>query len=287
MRRMRRLLSETCTRWYNNNPWQQSAALAYYAIFAIAPLFIIAVAIAGLVFGVQATANQIVGAIDGLVGQELAMAIQSLLKNATRPESGKIATLIGIVTLFVGAAGVVLQLKTSLNAIWCVQPQAGVGMLAIVWEYMSAFLIVLGIGFFLLVSLALSAGMAAVSKAFPLVLPGGVALWQWIDLAVSVLLLTVLFALTYKILPAAKIAWRDVWIGALMTAVLFAGGKWLIGMYLSYSGVSSAYGAAGSLIVILLWAYYSAQVFLFGAEFTHVFAQRRSAELESPIPAGA
>ena len=251
---MRRLLSETCTRWYNNNPWQQSAALAYYAIFAIAPLFIIAVAIAGLVFGVQATANQIVGAIDGLVGQELAMAIQSLLKNATRPESGKIATLIGIVTLFVGAAGVVLQLKTSLNAIWCVQPQAGVGMLAIVWEYMSAFLIVLGIGFFLLVSLALSAGMAAVSKAFPLVLPGGVALWQWIDLAVSVLLLTVLFALTYKILPAAKIAWRDVWIGALMTAVLFAGGKWLIGMYLSYSGVSSAYGAAGSLIVILLWA---------------------------------
>lgn len=283
---MRRLLSETCARWYGNNPWQQSAALAYYAIFAIAPLFIIAVAIAGLVFGVQATANQIVGAIDGLVGQELAMAIQSLLKNANRPESGKIATLIGVVTLFVGAAGVVLQLKASLNAIWHVQPHAGAGMLSILWEYVSAFLVVLGIGFFLLVSLALSAGMAAVSKAFPLILPGGVVLWQWIDLAVSVLLLTVLFALTYKILPAAKIVWRDVWIGALMTAVLFAGGKWVIGMYLSYSGVSSAYGAAGSLIVILLWAYYSAQVFLFGAEFTHVFAQRRSAELESPLPAG-
>lgn len=147
-------------------------------------------------------------------------------------------------------------------------------MLAVAREYVSAFLIVLGIGFFLLVSLALSAGMAAVSRAFPLVLPGGVALWQWIDLAVSVLLLTVLFALTYKILPSARIAWREVWIGAIITAVLFTAGKWLIGRYLSYSGVSSAYGAAGSLIVILLWAYYSAQVFLFGAEFTHVFARR-------------
>lgn len=271
---MWQLFSETCARWYGNNPWQQSAALAYYAIFAIAPLLIIAVAMAGLVFGVQATANQIVGAIEGLVGQELAIAIQSLLKSANRPESGKIATLIGVVTLFVGAAGVVLQLKSSLNAIWCVQPQAGVGVLAVVWEYVSAFLIVLGIGFFLLVSLALSAGMAAVSQAFPLVLPGGVALWQWIDLGSSIMLLAVLFALTYKILPSVQIAWRDVWIGAIITAVLFTGGKLLIGAYLTYSGVSSAYGAAGSLIVILLWAYYSAQVFLFGAEFTHVFAQR-------------
>jgi membrane protein len=271
---MWRLFTETFSHWCEDNPAQLSAALAFYAIFAIAPLLIIAVAIAGLVFGVHATQNQIVDAIDGLVGAEIAAAIQATVKNASHPQAGKIATLIGIVTLFVGAAGVVMQLKHSLNAIWEVAPKPGRGVFAVVWEYLGAFLAVLGIGVFLLLSLALSTAVAALSRSVTIVLPHGIAFWQWVDLGVSLGLITVLFALTYKVLPSARIAWRDVWIGALMTAALFTLGKQVIGEYLAYSSVTSAYGAAGSIIVLLLWVYYSAQVFFFGAEFTHVYARR-------------
>ena len=268
------LLKETCKQWYEDNTAQHSAALAFYAIFAIAPLLIIAVAIAGAVFGIQATENQIVDAVDGLVGREIAMAIQATVKNASHPQSGTIATLVGIVTLFIGAAGVVMQLKQSLNMIWRVQPNPGQGIFSGVWEYLSAFLIVLGIGVFLLLSLVLSTAMAAVSQSVSIVFPGGILLWQWIDLGTSACLLIVLFALTYKILPSVHLSWRDVWIGAVITSVLFTMGKQLIGRYLASSTVTSAYGATGSLIVILLWVYYSAQVFFFGAEFTHVYARR-------------
>jgi membrane protein len=269
---------ETCKeafwQWYDDNPAQLSAALAFYAMFAIAPLLIIAVALAGLVFGVHATQNQIVDAMEGIVGREIALAIQATVKSANQPHSGKIATLVGVVTLFIGAAGVVMQLKQSLNAIWQVAPKPGRGVLAVAVEYGGAFLAVLGIGVFLLLSLAVGTAIDALSDSVQQLLPGGFALWRWVELGVSFGLLTLLFALTYKILPSVHIAWRDVWIGAAITAVLFTLGKMLIGKYLAYSSVTSAYGAAGSIIVILLWAYYSAQVFFFGAEFTHVYARR-------------
>lgn len=271
---MWRLFTETFAQWYEDNPAQFSAALAFYALFAIAPLLIIAVAIAGLVFGIHATQNQIVEAMDGLVGPEIAVAIQATVKNASRPQAGKIATLVGIVTLFIGAAGVVMQLKHSLNVIWEVAPKPGRGVWSGLLEYLGAFLAVFGIGIFLLLSLAVSTAVAALNHFVNIVLPSGIVFWQWADLGVSLGLVTVLFALTYKVLPSARIAWRDVWIGALMTAALFTLGKLFIGKYLAYSSVTSAYGAAGSIIVILLWVYYSAQVFFFGAEFTHVYAQR-------------
>lgn len=274
---MWRLLTETFAQWYDDNPAQFSAALAFYAIFAIAPLLIIAVAIAGLVFGIHATQNQIVEAMGGLVGPEIAAAIQATVKNASRPRAGKIATLVGIITLFIGAAGVVMQLKYSLNVIWEVAPKPGRGVWSGLLEYLGAFLAVLGIGIFLLLSLAVSTAVAALSHSVAIVLPSSILVWQWVDLGVSLCLLTVLFALTYKVLPSAHIAWRDVWIGAFITAVLFTLGKLFIGKYLAYSSVTSAYGAAGSIIVILLWVYYSAQVFFFGAEFTHVYARRYGA----------
>src|SRR5258705_3506684 len=229
------VFKETCTLWYNDNPSELSAALAFYAIFAIAPLLIIAVAIAGLVFGVHATQNQIVEAIDGVVGPEIAQAIQATVKSASRPHAGKVATLVGVLMLFLGAAGVVMQLKHSLNAIWEVAPKPGRGVLSVLLEYLSAFLAVLGIGLFLLLSLALSTAVAALSHSVVVVLPGGIAFWQWVDLGVSLGLVTVLFASIYKVLPSARIAWRDVWIGALMTAFLFTLGKLLIGQYLAYS----------------------------------------------------
>jgi membrane protein len=284
------LLKETYNQWSEHNPSQLSAALAFYAVFAIAPLLIIAVALAGLIFGVQATENQIVEAIGGLVGPSLAMAIQTTVKSAGRPQAGLLATLIGVVTLFIGAAGVVMQLKQSLNTIWEVELKLGSGVFPVIAEYLGAFLMVIGIGIFLLLSLAVSATVAALSRLtapsdavfgvwinFVTSFLHSVAFWQWVDLGVSFGMLTLLFALTYKILPSARIAWRDVWIGAAMTSILFTIGKWLIGIYLAHSSVTSAYGAAGSFIVILLWVYYSAQVFFFGAEFTHVHARRYGA----------
>ncbi len=174
------VFKETCTYWYNDNPSELSAALAFYAIFAIAPLLIIAVAIAGLVFGIHATQNQIVEAIDGVVGPEIAHAIQATVKSASQPHAGKVATLVGVLMLFLGAAGVVMQLKHSLNVIWEVAPKPGRGVLSVLSEYLGAFLAVLGIGLFLLLSLALSTAVAALSNS--VVLPGGASFWQWFDL---------------------------------------------------------------------------------------------------------
>jgi membrane protein len=269
------IFKETCAEWLEDNASQLSAALAFYAIFAIAPLIIIAVAMAGLVFGVQATENQIATTLGGLVGEEIALAIQATVKSANHPHSGKVATLIGVVTLFFGAAGVVGHLKYALNTIWEVALKPGRSLLAAVLDYLRTILVILGIGVFLLFSLAVSTTVSALSHSLTVTLPGGIALWRWVDLGLSLGLLTLLFALTYKILPSVRLAWRDVWIGAGLTAVLFTLGKLLIGIYLARSSVSSAYGAAGSIIVLLLGVYYSPQIFFFGAEFTHVYAQRR------------
>lgn len=275
------LFKETFWQWIEDNPSQLGAALAYYAIFAIAPLLVIAVAIAGLVFGVQATENQLVGALQGLVGQEIATAIQATIRSASTPRSGIVATVVGIATSFLGAAGVVAQLQSALNTIWQVEPQPGRGVLGMVKDYVVSFLMVLGLGFFLLVSLVVSTGMSALSHSVTAVLPGGAVVWQWVDFLVSFALITVLFALTYKIVPHVRIAWKDVWIGAAMTSLLFTIGKFLIGWYLAHSSVTSAYGAAGSVVIILLWVYYSAQVFFFGAEFTRVYAHKHGAGIVS------
>jgi len=273
---MWQLIKETFAKWYEDHPAQRGAAMAFYAIFAIAPLLVIAVALAGSIFGIQATENQIVGALQDIVGPELATAIQALIKNASRPKSGRVPTLVGILTLLLGALGVMGELQNTLNTIWRAKPQSGNQLLRWLKEQFFLLVMVFGLGFFLLLSLIASMASTAVSQSVAARAPGGATVWQWVDFFASFVLLTSLVAVIYKVVPAVHIAWRDAWVGAAVTSILFTLGKWLIGWYLVHSTVTSAYGAAGSLIAILLWVYYSAQVCLIGAEFTWVYAHHYS-----------
>jgi membrane protein len=230
------------------------------------------ITIAGLVFGREATQQQIINTFGGLVGPQGAQAIQGLLQGASQPKSGVLGTILGLVTLLIGAGGVVGQLQDSLNTIWGVAPKPGRGLLGMVQDRFVSLGMVLGVGFLLLVSLVVSTVLSAAIHFMSGMLPGGEALWQSVELLVSFGFVTLLFALIYKILPAVAIAWRDVWVGAGMTALLFMVGKFLIGLYLGRSGIGSAYGAAGSLVLVLVWVYYSGLIFFFGAEFTQVYA---------------
>ena len=269
---MRQLITETFTKWYADNPAQRGAAMAFYAIFAIAPLLVLTVALAGTIFGIHATENQIVDALQDVVGREIAMAIQATVKDASRPASGTLPTLIGILTLLVGALGVMSELQQTLNTIWRAQPESGNRLLTWLKGQLFCLLMVIGLGFFLLLSLIASTVSTVMSQSVSRFIRDSAPLWQWVDLIVSFGLLTALVAVIYKVVPAVRIAWRDAWVGAIITSILFTLGKWLIGWYLVHSSVTSAYGAAGSLIAILLWVYYSAQVCLIGAEFTWVYA---------------
>jgi membrane protein len=267
-----RLLKETFSQWLADKPFQLAAALAYYTLFSIAPLLLIAIAIAGVVFGREVSEQQIVSTLQGLVGPEGAQAIQSMLQSAAKPDSGIVATVVGVVTLLIGASGVVGQLQDSLDTIWGVEPKPGRGLLGLIRGRIFSIGAVLGVGFLLLVSLLVSAALAALIHVLSGVSSGESVLWQVVDLLVSFGFTTLLFALIYKVLPDVEIRWHDVVIGAALTALLFTVGKYLMGLYLGSSGVTSAYGAAGSLVLVLLWVYYSSLIFFFGAEFTQVYA---------------
>jgi membrane protein len=253
------------------------ASLSYYTLFALAPMLIIAIAVAGAVFGEEAVRGQIVGQIDQLLGTEGARAVQSLLAGARHARSGVLATVIGGLTLLLSATGAFLELQTALNAIWRVQLKPGRRIKTYLKNRARSFALVLGIGFLLLVSLVVSAALAALGKwlsassATPL-------LWSAVNLAVSLAVITTLFMLLYRFLPDVKLRWRDVSIGAFVTAVLFTIGKELIGLYIGHSTTASSYGAAGSILVLLLWVYYSSQIVLFGAEFTRVYARETGAK---------
>ena len=268
------LLKETFRSWSEDKAPRLAAALAYYTIFSVAPLMIIAVAIASLIFRREAATGQIVAQIQHTVGPRAATAIQEMVQHSSKPSAGIVSSIIGVVTLLAGAGGVFGQLQDALNTVWEVEPRPDRGLLAKVKERFLSYSMILGVGFLLLVSLLLSAGLAAITKYMGHAIPWLGAVGPVMDVVLSVVVFTLLFALIYKVLPDAEVAWRDVWIGALMTAVLFAVGKFLIGLYLGRSSVASAYGAAGSLVVLLLWIYYSAQILLFGAEFTKAYAVR-------------
>jgi membrane protein len=255
-----------------DNPFQLAAALAYYTIFSLVPLLLIVIAIAGLVVGQEATERQVLTTLQGFVGPNGAQAIQAMLRSANSFGSGVLATVLCILTLALGASGGVGQLHQALNTVWEVEAKSGNGLLGLLRERFVSFSMILGLAFLLLVSLVVSAILTAAVQALSGWLPGGELLWHSIEFLVSLGLITLLFALIYKILPDARIAWRDVWIGAAMTALLFTVGKFLIGLYLGHSSMMSAYGAAGSLVVILVWVYYSALILFFGAEFTQVYA---------------
>lgn len=268
------LLKITFAEWNEDKAPRLGAALAYYTVFSLAPLLIIAVAIVGFFFEEAQARQQVVGQVGGLIGPQGTEALQSLIDNASQPGAGLIASLIGIITLLFGASGVFGQLQDSLNTIWEVQPKPGRGIWGFVKDRFLSFTLVLGTGFLLLVSLILSSMLAIVGDYLAQNLPGGDLLWQIINFVVSFAVITLLFAMIYKIIPDVDIAWGDVWIGSAVTALLFTIGRFVLNIYLSNSSTTSVYGAAGSLVVILLWVYYSAQILFLGAEFTQVYANR-------------
>ncbi len=267
-------IKEAFEDWSEDRAARLAAALAYYTIFSLAPLLIIAIAIAGLAFGRDATQGQILNQISGLIGPEGAKGVETLIENASKPSSGVIATAFGIIVLLVGSSGFFGQLQDGLNTIWEVKPRPGRGLLGILKDRFLSFTMVLGVGFLLLVSLVISAGLVVVGEFLGGFMPGAVLVGHILNLILSLIVITLLFGMIFKILPDVKISWRDVWIGAAVTAFLFIVGKLLLGLYLAQANIASAYGAAGSLVVILVWVYYSAMILFFGAEVTQVYANR-------------
>jgi len=267
------LLKATYSEWSRDKVPRMGAALAYYTIFSLAPLLVIAIAIAGLAFGVQAAQGEIAGQIQGLIGPEGAKAVQAMIQSAHKPIHSAIAGVIGVFALLLGASGVFSEMQDALNSIWHVSPEDKTGVWNLVKARFLSFGMVLGIEFLLLVSLLLSAVLAALAKYVEGILPIPAAFLHSVDFLVSLFFITVLFAMIFKLLPNVKIAWSDVCVGASLTSLLFTVGKFIIGFYIGKSVSASAYGAAGSLVIVVAWVYYSALLLYFGAEFTRVYAK--------------
>lgn len=274
-----RLLRQTFAKWQADKASRLAAALSYYTAFSLAPILVIFIAILSLVFGEETAQAQIVAQFQNLVGDDGAAIVQVMIQDTQQPGAGLAATLSSIVFLIFGATGMFVQLQDSLNTIWQVRPRPGRGLMSFIRDRILSFAMVVVVGFLLLVALVVSAGLAAVSAFIRDGSDGFIRLGQILNLVISFGVITVLFALIYKVLPDVLIKWSDVWIGALMTSTLFAVGKYLIGLYLGHSGFSSTYGAAGSLAVLLLWVYYSAQILFFGAELTQVYAQKYGSQI--------
>jgi len=274
LRALRQTLLATVTNWYAHNAPSLAAALSYYTIFSIAPLLIVLISVAGLLFGQDAVRGELVTQISGLVGPDGAKAIEDLIANASRPASGVLASLLGIAVIIFGAVGVLVALQDALNTIWEVPPNPDAGIGDAIRHRFGSLLLVLAIGFVLLVSLVISAVLAAANSYFTALIPGNEVVWMIINFIVALGVVTLLFAVMLKFLPNVQIPWSDVWVGAAATAILFSNGKTVVGLYLGQSGIGSTYGAAGSLVIVLVWVYYSAQIFFLGAELTRVYAQR-------------
>jgi membrane protein len=281
------LLKQTFAEWSEDKAPQLGASLAFYSALSIAPLLVIALAIAGFFLGEDAARGQIVHELQSLVGPDGGKAIEDMIQSANKPSTGIIATVLSVVTLLFGASGVFGQLQDALNTIWEVKPKSGRGFWGFVKDRFLSFTMVMGVAFLLLVSLLITAALAS----FGLVaerLPESV---QWIaqitNMVVSFLVITALFAMMFKLLPDVKMAWSDVWLGAVVTAVLFTAGKFAIGLYLGHSSMASSYGVAGSFVVLLVWTYYSAQILFFGAELTQVYANEHGSRIvpaENAVP---
>jgi len=259
--------------WSDDFAPSMGAAISYYTMFSLAPLLVIVIAIAGALFGRDAVQGEIVGQLSGAIGEEGALTVQALVRSASDPHSGMVAGLISTVVLLVGATTVFAELQSALDRIWHV-PAADkpTGLWALLRARVLSFGLILGLAFLLMVSLLVSAGVAAVGRWTGGLMPGWEALLQAVNMLISLVVSTLLFAMIFKFMPTAPITWRDVWIGAAVTAVLFEFGKALIGLYLGKSGISQTFAAAGSVVVLLAWVYYAAQIFLLGAEFTKVYA---------------
>jgi membrane protein len=260
--------------WIDDYAPSMGAALSYYTVFSLAPLLLIVVSIAGLVFGEDAARGEIFGQLAGLLGADAAKAVEGVLASLNKPAQGITGSLVGVGVLLVGATSVFAELQDSLDRIWRapVRVKSG-GLWGLLRARLLSFGMILGIAFLLMVSLVIGAVIAALGKWWGGFLEGWGVLLQIINLVVGFGLTTLVFAMIYKMMPRVRVQWRDVWIGALVTAVLFSAGKFLIGLYIGKSGVASGFGAAGSLIIVFVWVYFSAQIFLVGAEFTWIYAR--------------
>ena len=272
------IFKRTYQDWKEDHASRLAASLAYYTIFSLAPLLVIAIAVAGFIWEAEAVEAQVMAQIQGLVGVEGANFVADLIESASNPAEGSIATIIGIVTLLFGALGVFNELQNALNVIWEVKEEKTEGFLQAVKEAIFdrflSFSMVLGIGFLLLVSLVITAGLSATQEFAGNTFPIPEFFLQLINLILSIGVITLLFALIYKYLPDTEIPWRYVWLGAFVTSILFSLGKLAIGLYLGNSAIASSFGAAGSLVLLLVWIYYSAQILFFGAEFTQAYANK-------------
>jgi membrane protein len=281
------LVKAAASSWVDDYAQSMGAALAYYTMFSIAPLLLIVISIAGLIFGVEAARGEIFGQLQGLMGSQGAQAVQSLLESVNQPSEGISATLIGGVLLLIGATTVFAELQDALDRIWRAPKREKGGIWSLLHARLLSFGMILGIGFLLMVSLVASAALAALGKWWGPLFAEWEILGRVVDFLISFGLTTSVFAMIYKIMPRVKVAWADVWIGAAVTALLFTIGKVLIGLYIGKSGVTSGFGAAGSLVVVLVWVYYSAQIFLMGAEFTWAYALTFGSRKNQPVPGAA
>ena len=276
------LMKKTASQWNDHNAPRLGAALAYYTLLSVAPLLILIVGICGLVFDKNHAEKQLLNQVSDMVGPSATKSLQAVLNSAHHTGSGVFASAIALVTLLFGASGVFVELRDSLNTIWDAPPHASSGWRELIWQRIVSFGMVLALGFLLLVSLVLSAALAVVTNFFDGFVPLKAAvLGEVANFIVPMIAISVLFALIFKFVPDVPIHWRDVLIGAVATAILFQIGKALLALYLATAGVGSTYGAAGSLVAFVVWVYYSAQIFLFGAVFTNVYAREIGSHSQS------
>lgn len=273
--------------WVTDRAASMGAAIAYYTCFSLAPMLILVVAVAGLAFGKSAAEGALFGQLADLVGADSAGALQAMLRSAGGAKSGIIASIIGFVTLLLAATAVFAELQAALNVIWKAKAPMGSGLWHLAKSRLLSLSLILAIGFLMLVSLAASAALAAFSDYLDRKMPGLPTVLRILHLTMSFSFTTVLFAMMFKILPDTHVAWRDVWLGAAATALLFTLGKYLISLYIGSSKIASAYGAAGALVIVLIWVYYSAQILLFGAEFAKACGDARLRRRETRLAATA
>jgi len=280
------LCKQSFASWRADYAPSMGAALAYYTVFSVAPLLLIVISVVGLVFGRDEARGEIFEQLSGLMGAEGARAIQIMLEALNKPRQGIVATVIGVALLLVGATTVFGELQDAFDRIWRAPAREDVnGLLDLMRARLLSFSMIMGIGFLLIVSLVVNAALAALGEWWAPVFGGWATLAQNVNSVFGFVIVTVGFAMIFKVMPRVSVQWRDVWIGALVTAVLFTIGKYLIGLYIGKTGIASGYGAAGSLVVLLVWVYYSAQIFLLGVEFTWVYAHAYGSFKGRPRPA--
>jgi membrane protein len=274
------ILKQTGASWSEDNATRLAASLAFYTVLSIAPLLVLSVAVAGWFFGEDAARGHIASQLASIVGEKAGEGIQTLLKHADQPDEGVLGSVLGIVVLLFGASGVFGELQAALNTIWEVEPKPGRGVWGMLRDRFFSFSLVLGVAFLLLVSLVLSAALSAMGAFFSSALPGGAFLWQTINFVFSFAVITILFAVLLRVVPDIKVPWKGIWPGAAVTALLFTIGKFALGLYLGRASVSSPYGAAGSVVVLVIWVYYAAQILFLGAEFTREYVRTRGMDIE-------